>query len=161
MMSSPGLALGDNAAQETDATVLHTRVQSGLRSRTTVWLRRNVCPCVGIAAQIAALAALNYAGYAIAGVLRVALPGNLVGMLLLLALLASGAVRLEWIERTTSFLLRHLAFFFIPIAVGIMGFGELMRASGLALLLILLASSLVGIWAAGTSVQRLSHESRS
>jgi holin-like protein len=41
-------------------------------------------------------------------------------MLLLLGLLMSGIVKLEWFESVASLLLTHLAFFFIPIAVGLM-----------------------------------------
>lgn len=107
------------------------------------------------AAQIGLLAALSEVGYQVAGRFELPLPGNLVGMILLSALLATGMIRLRRIEGGASVLLRHLAFFFVPIAVGIMSFGELLRSSGLVLLVVLLVSTLAGIIVAGRVTQML------
>jgi holin-like protein len=107
------------------------------------------------AAQIAALFAINALGYTVAGALHLPLPGNLLGMLFLLALLATGLVRLEWIETSASLLVRHLAFFFIPITVGLMGLGDVFLANGPAILVTLLVSAVLGICVAGLSSQRL------
>jgi len=60
-------------------------------------------------------------------------------------LLASGFVRLPWIEAGASLLLRHPAFFFVPIAVGLMSLGELLRTSGIVLLIIMVASAGIDI----------------
>jgi holin-like protein len=73
----------------------------------------------------------------------------MLGMVLLFVLLCLGAVRLEWIEAGASLLLSHLAFFFVPIAVGLMDLGDVWRSSGLALLFILVASAAAGILFAG------------
>ena len=106
-----------------------------------------------VMAQLAALVAINHAGYLVAGALQLPVPGNLLGMLFLLALLATGAVRLPWIETSASFLLRHLAFFFVPITVGLMGFADLLVANGTALLAILAIRAAIGIWLAGLCSQ--------
>lgn len=86
---------------------------------------------------------------------HVALPGNVAGMLLMFALLLSGAVKPSWIEEGGGFLLRHFAFFFIPISVGLMAFGPLVRQSGAALLFVLALSALIGIGVTGVAVQFL------
>ncbi|QWV98744.1 CidA/LrgA family protein [Geomonas nitrogeniifigens] len=93
-------------------------------------------------------------GYLV-GVLHLSLPGNVAGMLLMFALLASGLVKPALIEAASGFLLKHFAFFFIPISVGLMSFGPLVRQSGLALLAILLVSALAGAAVTGVSVQML------
>ena len=49
--------------------------------------------------------------------LHLRVPANIVGMLLLFALLCSGIVEEQWISRAAGALNRHLAFFFIPVAV--------------------------------------------
>lgn len=108
-----------------------------------------------IAAQIAALLLINQAGYAAASALHLSVPGNLLGMLFLLALLVSGAVPLRWFEASALFLIRHLAFFFIPITVGLMGFADLFVANGAAILLTLVLSAALGIWVAGLIAQAL------
>jgi holin-like protein len=94
-------------------------------------------------------------GAFLVGALHLALPGNVAGMLLMFGLLASGIVRPAWIEAGGGFLLKHFAFFFIPISVGLMAFGPLMRQSGLTLLAILVTSAAVGVLVTGVSVQFL------
>jgi len=84
-----------------------------------------------IISQLAFLALINRAGYMLAHVLSLRLPGNLVGMLILFALLSGRLVRLEWIQEGASILTRHLAFFFIPIAVGLVAFKEVFLQHGL------------------------------
>lgn len=53
-------------------------------------------------------------------------PGNVLGMLILFALLTTGVVKLEWIAGAADLLTKHLAFFFIPVAVGLMQWGDLL-----------------------------------
>jgi len=113
-----------------------------------------------VAAQIAGLLLVNQAGYAAASAFHLPVPGNLLGMLFLLALLVSGAVPLRWFETTASFLIRHLAFFFIPITVGLMGFADLFLANGAAILLTLVLSAALGIYLAGLVAQVLSARRR-
>ena len=91
-----------------------------------------------------------------AAALQLPVPGNLVGMLFLLGLLATGLVRLTWIETSASLLTRHLAFFFIPLAVGLLGFVELFLDNGPSdALAVLIVSAGIGIGVAGLSSQRL------
>ena len=90
-----------------------------------------------ITIQLAALLLLGQAGYAFVGALQLPLPGNLVGMLMLFALLTSGVIRLEWVEAGASLLVRHLTFFFIPIAVGLMALGDLFVSQGVAIVVTL------------------------
>lgn len=108
-----------------------------------------------LAAQIAALLAINTLGYAVAAALEMPVPGNLLGMVFLVGLLATGVVPLSWIEGGASLLIRHLGFFFIPITVGLMGFAELFVDNGPAILVTLVVSAVVGICVAGLSSQRL------
>jgi holin-like protein len=108
-----------------------------------------------IAAQIAMLVVLNKLGYIAADALQVPLPGNLLGMLFLLALLANRVVPVQWIDGAASLLVRHLAFFFIPITVGLMGVAGLFIRNGPAILVTLLVSAGLGIWIAGLCVQLL------
>lgn len=113
-----------------------------------------------ILAQIGALLLINQAGYAVAAALHLPVPGNLLGMLFLLALLAIGVIPLRWIEASASLLIRHLAFFFIPITVGLMGLADLFVANGPAILLTLVLSAALGIWVAGLVAQMLAGRQR-
>jgi holin-like protein len=106
-----------------------------------------------IISQLAFLALLNRVGYMLAHGLSLRLPGNLVGMLILFALLSGRLVRLEWIQEGASILTRNLAFFFIPIAVGLIAFKELFWQYGLAILGTLIVSAAVGILLCGSVTQ--------
>jgi holin-like protein len=77
-------------------------------------------------------------------------------MLLLFALLSSGVVRVEWLAPGATLLTKHLAFFFIPITVGLPAFSELFLRSGAAILTVLALSMAAGICAAGFTSQALS-----
>ena len=116
---------------------------------------RGVRFSIGLLLQIAALMVINKAGYVLVALLRLPLPGNVLGMLLLLALLASGVVPLRWIESSASILVRHLAFFFIPITVGLISFADVFVENGPAIVLTLVVSAAVGICGAGLSSQGL------
>ena len=90
--------------------------------------------------QIALLWAIYQLGNWLAALSYLPVPGNVLGMLILFLLLLTGVVQLHWIEDGADFLLKHLAFFFIPIAVGLMQWTGLFRLSGAQLL----ASIVVG-----------------
>ena len=108
-----------------------------------------------IISQLVLLALINRAGYLLAHGLSLRLPGNLVGMLILLGLLSSRLIRLEWIQEAASILTRHLAFFFIPIAVGLIAFKEVFLQHGLAIVGALIVSATAGILLCGFIAQAL------
>ena len=115
----------------------------------------NARKLVIIISQLASLIVINRAGYMLAHGLSLRLPGNLVGMLILFALLSGRLVRLEWIQEGASILTRHLAFFFIPIAVGLIAFKEVFLQHGLAILGTLIVSATAGILLCGFIAQAL------
>ena len=103
--------------------------------------------------QLAFLTLIDRAGYMLAHALSLRLPGNLLGMLILLTLLSIRVVRLEWVQEGASILTRHLAFFFIPIAVGLIAFKEVFLQHGLAILCTLIISAIAGILLCGFMTQ--------
>jgi holin-like protein len=110
--------------------------------------------------ELAALWGLNQVGYLIVGRLHVPLPGNVAAMLVLFGLLCTGVVPVRMFERSSALLNRHLAFFFVPIAVGLMDLGGTLLAEGWILILVLIASASVGLCATGWIAQLLSSESK-
>ncbi|MBN6188878.1 CidA/LrgA family protein [Aneurinibacillus sp. BA2021] len=108
-----------------------------------------------VLAQLAGLWGINKLGYLLADTLQLPVPGNAIGMVLLFILLATGVVRLAWIEQAATFLIRHLAFFFIPVAVGLMNFGGLFTASGPSILIAIIASTAIGMLCTGWVSQTL------
>lgn len=76
-------------------------------------------------------------------------------MLLLFSLLSGGIIKEQWLTLGTNPLLKHLSFFFIPIAVGLMEWGDLFTQKGHLLFLPLVISALVALIATGIVVQLL------
>jgi len=105
--------------------------------------------------QVVFLITINQLGAMISGWLALPIPGNVLGMVILFLSLWSGVIRLQWVETASSLLTKHLAFFFIPISVGMMTLGTLFIDSGLALLFILFISTFIGLLFSGTLAQVL------
>lgn len=70
--------------------------------------------------QLLIIIAINFAGEFLSKTLSLPLPGSIVGMLLLLALLLLGWLKEEHIAETANFILKNMPFFFIPACVSIM-----------------------------------------
>jgi holin-like protein len=102
-----------------------------------------------VALQLFGLWAFNAAGVWLIKMTTLPVPGNLVGMAALYVLLALGVIKVSWFETTGSFLIRHLAFFFVPITVGLMDAGALFAARGLEIVVVLAVSAGIGIMLAG------------
>jgi holin-like protein len=83
------------------------------------------------------------------------LPANLVGLLLLLVLLATGVVRPDELREVAAVVGRHLSFFFVPFLVGLLAWTTLVATSGTILALSLLGSAVVGLATAGLAAQHL------
>lgn len=105
--------------------------------------------------QLFILWLINEISYLIVDSLRLPIPGNVLGMIILFILLLTGVVKLKWIDRAASFLLKHLVFFFIPITVGIMTLGSVFVKNGVAIIIIVIISAAIGIISTGQLAQLL------
>lgn len=86
---------------------------------------------------------------------HVPIPGNVVGLCALFVALMSGAIKPRWLDIGGGMLTKHLAFFFVPITVGLMGFGATFAHAGVALAVTLVVSAALGMLAAGYTTQLL------
>ena len=109
--------------------------------------------------QLLAFWALNFVSATAVRALAVPVPGNLVGMLVLYALLSVGVVKVAWLDAAGSLLVKHLAFFFVPIAVGVMNMVGLLASHGIGITFTLVASAVIGIGLSGSVAQWLTAQS--
>jgi holin-like protein len=110
-------------------------------------------------AQMAALWAFSAGGTALASGMHLPVPGNVIGMCALFGGLASGLLRGEWFESGGGFLTKHLAFFFVPVTVGVMAFGSTFARAGSGIVVSLLISTVLGYAVAGITTERLAKRS--
>lgn len=106
-------------------------------------------------AQVVLLMIIYHLGNHLSRILHLKIPGNVVGMLILLCLLSMKVIKIEQIEMAAGWMLKHLGFFFIPISVGLMTLGNVIVQNGILLLIILVVSGGVGLISAGKVTQIL------
>jgi holin-like protein len=112
-------------------------------------VKRKLAFFLRVSIQILFLYGLNEAGNLIVEVSHLPLPGNLIGMVLLFLLLTAKIIPLHWVKEGSSILLKHLSLFFIPIAVGLMSYGDLFLHQGWIFFLCILLSLWIGMYTTG------------
>ncbi|TQD24384.1 CidA/LrgA family protein [Methanolobus vulcani] len=105
--------------------------------------------------QFAIILAICYLGDLIHSYLPIPVPGSVLGMVLLLVLLLTGVVKLSMIEDVSNFLLKHLSFFFIPAAVGLITCFTVLEGKWTALFIISVVSTFIIAVVTGATVQLL------
>ncbi|WP_237665882.1 CidA/LrgA family protein, partial [Vibrio sp. V28_P6S34P95] len=83
------------------------------------------------------------------------IPANLTGMLLLLVLVFSRVVKVDWLRRGASWLLAEMLLFFVPAVVAVVNYQPLMREQGGRIMLVLVISTIVVIATTAWIVDKL------
>ncbi|ELR67948.1 Antiholin-like protein LrgA [Photobacterium marinum] len=84
-----------------------------------------------------------FAGKAIQHFSGLAIPGSIIGMLILFFTLAIGAIPAKWAKEGCHLLIRHMALLFVPVGVGLINYLDLISSNTLPILLSTIGSSLV------------------
>ena len=92
---------------------------------------------------LAILLLLQFIGELISRGLDIPIPGNVIGMGLLLIALQRGVVKTAWVQEAAELLLSHLALFFVPAGVGVMVYFDLIRKEWLAIVIAMVVSTFV------------------
>ncbi|MED4907549.1 CidA/LrgA family protein [Brevibacillus centrosporus] len=85
--------------------------------------------------------------------LHIPMPGNLIGMLLLTLCLCMGWIRMDWVERASAFLVRHMMLFFVPIIVGVASYMSGIAKDPWTILLSLVLGPVIVMLVTGRVVQ--------
>lgn len=105
--------------------------------------------------QAAIVLIICFLGDFISKMFNLPVPGNVLGMLILLVCLLTGAIKLEMIEEISNFLLDHIAFFFVPAGVGLMSCMGILKTNWHTILFISFISTIVVMGVTGLIVQLL------
>lgn len=100
--------------------------------------------------QVGGLIGLWWVCQALVGWLGLPVPGGVLGLVILVALLGSGALPARWLARGAGRMLDHLLLFFVPATMTLLNHRELLGLTGLKVLAVIL----VGIFSvmAGTAL---------
>lgn len=105
--------------------------------------------------QFAIILLISFIGDFLSTSLGFPLPGNITGMLLLILLLLTGLLKMSMIEDVSNFMLKHLSFFFIPAAVGLITSFSLLQGRWTALVIIVIVSTFIVAVVTGMTTQIL------
>jgi len=83
------------------------------------------------------------------------IPGNVMGMGLLLLGLIVGWVDVKWIEEAAEILLSNMTLFFVPAGVGVMVYSDLIAAEWLPITVATVVSTFVVMAVTGVLAQKL------
>ncbi|MCX7709499.1 MAG: CidA/LrgA family protein [Clostridia bacterium] len=103
--------------------------------------------------QLLIILAICFLGEILHRFLRIPVPGNVIGMLLLFGCLCTGILKLDTISEITSFLMDHLAFFFIPAGVGLLAYMTILKENWAAIIGISLVTTVLVMVVTGYTVQ--------
>ncbi|MGR9048113.1 CidA/LrgA family protein [Halobacillus faecis] len=99
---------------------------------------------VTIILQIVGLYIIYLLGTLIQNTFNLFIPGSVIGLVILFALLSLKIVPERWLKQGVGFMIKHLPFFFIPATVGVMSYAYVFEGKGVLLILIgLLSTALV------------------
>lgn len=105
--------------------------------------------------QLALILGICYAGDLLHETTGIPIPGNILGMLILLLLLCLKIVKLEQIREVSDFFLKRLAFFFLPPAIGLMLVGDDVKNQWPLLLVLCIVITIITMATTGWVVQLL------
>ena len=104
---------------------------------------------------MAILLLLQFVGTVISTSMSLPIPGNVIGMGLLLTALLLGWVKIDWLEEAADLLLSNLALFFVPAGVGVMVYADLIGREWLPISVGLVLSTFFVMAVTGWVEQRL------
>ncbi|MFT8323405.1 MAG: CidA/LrgA family holin-like protein [Bacillus sp. (in: firmicutes)] len=114
-----------------------------------------------IITQILFIHVFLYIGMVIKWVVPLPIPASMVGLILLLICLLTKIVKIEWVEKGATWLLAELLLFFIPSAVGIVNYDEILNMKGIQTILLIAVSTFVVMIATGFTAEKIYNRKRS
>ena len=94
-------------------------------------------------------------GEFVSRVLELPIPGNVLGMSLLLLGLLTNVVDIKWFEEAADILLSNMALFFVPAGVGVMVYGNLIASEWIPISVATVLSTFVVMAVTGKLAQKL------
>ncbi len=103
--------------------------------------------------QIGIVLAICLAGELLVQWIPFPFPASVMGMILLFLLLFFKILKPEHIRQKTDFMLKNMAFFFVPAGVGLLGNVDYLISNGVALFIICVLSTILTFFASAYTVK--------
>jgi holin-like protein len=112
---------------------------------------------ITIMLQILFIHIFLFLGSAVKAIVPIPIPAAMVGLLLLFLSLLLGIVKLEWVEHGGNWLLAELLLFFVPSAVGIVNYEEMLSWQGFISVLLIGLSTFIVISSTAFIAEKLNN----
>ncbi len=99
--------------------------------------------------QIIIIICFTVLGQLIVSSFNLHIPGSIIGLVLLLACLHMGWIKLDWVEAGSALLFSEMLLFFIPAMVGIMNYPWLIGTKGILVLLAVIVGTTLAMASTG------------
>ena len=99
--------------------------------------------------------AVSFVGEILHAVLPLPIPASIYGLVLMLALLMTGALKLDAVEDAGKFMIEIMPVMFIPAAVGLTEAWEIIKPSFLQYVIIILLSTVIVMGVSGLITQKV------
>ncbi|GGH78375.1 holin-like protein [Pullulanibacillus pueri] len=91
--------------------------------------------------QIAFFILVSFVMNVITDFFHLKIPGSILGIILIFILLKTKVIKLNWVETGANWLLAELLLFFIPSAVGIIQYKDLLYKNGIQVVIVVILST--------------------
>ena len=105
--------------------------------------------------EILIIFAITYSGIVISQFFSLPIPGTIVGMFILLFLLISKRLKIKNIEKTSNFILGNMLFLFLPPAVKLLNYIEVLQSSFFRVVLLIVLTTIITMAVTGMTVNFL------
>lgn len=105
--------------------------------------------------QMGIISGILFMGHLIEKIMRIPIPGTVLGMIILLLLLLTGIIKLRMIDEVSQFLLDHLTFFFLPAGVGLISQLDMVKEKWVPMLIVIVISTALVMIVTALTVQGL------
>lgn len=95
--------------------------------------------------QFMIILTMYFLGVVLQALLKLPIPGTILGLIILFLALYGGIVKIEMIEEVSEFLLAHMSFLFLPAGVGLMTSMGVLQGKWILFILIIVISTTI-VW---------------
>lgn len=114
-----------------------------------------------IVLQVLFLHLFLFLGAALKEVIPLPIPASMFGLFLLFLALFFKMIKLEWVEKGANWLLAELLLFFIPSAVGIVNYDEILSLQGAEIVGLIGISTIIVMGMTAVTAEKMSGRKRS
>lgn len=111
--------------------------------------------------QVSFLHVFLFLGTELKQIIPLPIPGSMFGLFLLFLALCCKVIKLEWVEQGAKWLMAELLLFFIPSAVGIVNYQQIISLQGVEIVLLIAFSTMIVMGMTALTAEKISVRKRS